>query len=280
VPEGEQGYALIAAVASIALFAGVALAIASATRIDIASAGAAITRAKASAAADAGVAIALHGLVSGDEDTLALLDGGTKEMEVAGGKLTYHLEDERGKIPLNHVEEPTITRMLALAGLGGHALDVARDSLLDWLDDDDTPRADGAEASYYEPLGIAPRNGAVTVLDELGRVRGFSPALVARLRLVATADPNALPFDPAHAAPGAIAAMNDGDSAAPQDIEREHEAAGERVALSFSKQKLLVGRPVTIVVDAETAGGGRAHREAVVVITTNASHPYLIHSYR
>lgn len=76
-----------------------------------------------------------------------------------------------------------INRMTSsdLMQLEGMTEDVA-DSILDWIDDDDTPNAMGAEAGYYSqlPSPYEPRNGAMRSLYELelvagvqsGRVRG------------------------------------------------------------------------------------------------------------
>lgn len=271
---GEQGYALIAAVACIALFAAIALAIATATRIEITSGAAEIARARATAAADAGIAIGLHGLISRDSDTLAQLDGRSRTIDLAGARITLRIEDERGKIPLNHIDEPAVTRMLRLVGLEDARLAIARDSLLRWIGAGGAPTADG-----YAPAGIKPRGGALLSIDELARIRGFSPDIVARLRPIVTVQPDAIPFDPTHAQPLAIAAMSESGADTPEVIERQRESAGDRVVLAFDDGKALVGRPFTVAVDAEAPGNGHAHREAVVVVTGSSAHPYVIRRY-
>ncbi len=275
---GEQGYALIAAVAAIAVFGALALAITTATRISIAGGTGEQTRARADAAADAGVAIALQGLVSGDNETLALIGGRSRRFEFAGSHVSIRITDERGKIPLNHIEDDTATQMLEQAGLSGERLAVARDSLLDWIDDDDQPRANGAEAAEYAPLGIAPRNGGLLSVDELARIRGFTPALVKQLRPYVTVDAGAQPFDPTHAQPQALAVMSWAGADSPEVIERQRELAGQRVALEIVRPNAIFGHPLTIAVDADAAGGGHAHHEVVVVVTGRPAQPYLIHS--
>ena len=240
--QGEAGYALIAAVASIALFGAVALMLASATRNNIATGAAEIARAKATAAADAGIAIALHGLVARDADILSLLDGRSREVQLGDTHITIRLFDERGKVPLNHIDEPEVTRMLEVVGLEGAQLAIARDSLLDWIDSDDEPRANGAEAPDYARQGIAPRNSNLLSIDELARIRGFSPALIAKLRPIVTVDPDAIPFDASHAQPLAIEAMSTASIETPDVIEAKREASGQRTALAFTENRALVGR--------------------------------------
>ena len=55
-------------------------------------------------------------------------------------------------------------------------------ALLDWVDPDGTPRADGAEAEWYDAHGLRePRNGALADVAELRYVRGFDSSTVARV---------------------------------------------------------------------------------------------------
>lgn len=55
-------------------------------------------------------------------------------------------------------------------------------ALLDWVDSDDTPRADGAEAEWYRFYGLrTPRNAPLADPEELRFVRGFDSAAVARI---------------------------------------------------------------------------------------------------
>ena len=83
------------------------------------------------------------------------------------------LTDEAAKVNinfalLNNIEKlPRFTPALAAA-------------LRDFVDEDDTPRSEGAEQDYYSslPRPYAIRNGPLVSLDELLLVRGFTPALL------------------------------------------------------------------------------------------------------
>lgn len=274
---GEDGYALVAAVASIAVFAGIALAAASATRISLDTGRAEIVRAQAAAAADAGVALGIAGLLARTGDRWSI-DGRPRTMAFGSARLTIRLQDERGKIPINRLDDELAEHVLAAAGLEGQPLAVARDSLLDWIDDDDDARPNGAEAAYYAPQGIQPRNGALVSIGELGRVRGFDRALVARLAPYITVTSGSTSFDPSFASAFAINAMGD-EAGATRAIEESREEAGQRTAIALTDDVNLVGRPVSIVVDADADGGGHAHRVAVVELTGAAIRPYVIRSY-
>lgn len=94
----------------------------------------------------------------------------------------YGLEDESSKLNLNMLaqdggdETATRNRLLFLPGM---TEDIA-DAILDWIDEDNLPRAYGAEDSYYQGLNPAyqPRNGPLQSLSELLQVRGVTPELL------------------------------------------------------------------------------------------------------
>ena len=271
----ERGYALIAAVASLAVFAAMALAIISATRIDLAKGQGEVSSVQARLAAESGLAIALHGLMNRDVATLALLDGRTQELDLPGAHLAITLIDERGKVAINAIEAPVIERMLIEAGLEGQAMAIARDSLLDWQDSDDEALPEGAEAPFYAKQAITPRNGSVQSLDELGAIRGFTPEVVARLRPFVTVERHAVPFSPRYAGPQALAAIGDSRGSI-AGIERQRELSGQRTAIGFTDQTSWTGRPITISVEATTPGRGRYHLEAIVEVTGKPAHPYVV----
>jgi DNA uptake protein ComE-like DNA-binding protein len=54
------------------------------------------------------------------------------------------------------------------------------DAILDWLDSDDTPRANGAESQYYGEQGGThmPKNGPIDTLEDLLQVRGVTADLL------------------------------------------------------------------------------------------------------
>lgn len=93
--------------------------------------------------------------------------------------LRFGTENESARLNLGALvrwdeKEPGAGRR-ALMSLPGMTEAVA-DSILDWVDPDGTPRPFGAEADYYEGLGVpyAPRNGTPQCLEELLLVRGVT----------------------------------------------------------------------------------------------------------
>ena len=88
-------------------------------------------------------------------------------------EIRYGLADEAGKLNLNTATETNLVRLPRMT------VSLAQ-TLLDFLDADDTPRAEGAEQEYYDtlPNPYTIRKGPLATLDELLLVRGFTPALL------------------------------------------------------------------------------------------------------
>ncbi|OYW45790.1 MAG: hypothetical protein B7Z08_00125 [Sphingomonadales bacterium 32-68-7] len=273
--EAEQGYALLSAVAAIAVFAALALSVLGGVQGGIVQAHAEIERARADAAAEAGINLALQNLLIEDRAFRWSIDGRSRSLQFGDAVLQIRVEDQRGKIPLVALEEEQVGRMLELLGVSGDRLRVATDSLLDWLDDDDEPRGDGAELEFYAARGIHPRNGVPLSIDELAEVRGFDAALVERLGALLTLNFGQGSFEWRHADPIAIAVLSDGAEDAPEAIERARELAGQRVAIELGEAD-LTGRPLAIVVDAYMPGGGHARQSQIVELTGSAVRPYVI----
>ncbi|WP_374498524.1 type II secretion system minor pseudopilin GspK [Zoogloea sp.] len=112
---------------------------------------------------------------------------------VEEGEVSGELQDLSGRINLNklvQIDGPTLherdqfLRLLKLLGVGdSEALDLTN-ALIDWLDRNDSPTLPGgAESSWYstQQPPRSPANGPLASVGELTQVRGFSPALVARL---------------------------------------------------------------------------------------------------
>lgn len=104
------------------------------------------------------------------------------EGDLTGTLIRFGLMDESARININAIPgyglDDTAARNV-LMYLPGMTEDVA-DAILDWVDDDDTPRTYGAESEYYESLDppVYAKNGPLTALDELLQVAGVTPELL------------------------------------------------------------------------------------------------------
>jgi len=101
------------------------------------------------------------------------------EMSFGGGAFKVVMNNENGYVNLN-----TADKGLLMAALGGFNLteeekDIISDSILDWRDQDDLHRMNGAEDDYYRSLPDPhpTKNADFDTLEELLYVRGVTPEL-------------------------------------------------------------------------------------------------------
>ncbi len=105
---------------------------------------------------------------------------------IEGGDVTgvrFGLENESARINVNALvqwdkQKSGVGRQM-LMGLPGMDETIA-DAILDWIDDDSTPRENGAEADSYANMSppYAPTNGPIATIEELLKVRGVTPQLL------------------------------------------------------------------------------------------------------
>jgi general secretion pathway protein K len=275
----EEGYALIAAILSIVIFALMALTIINVTRSSTVMAAAEIDRAKMSAAADAGIAVAVHGLMLKDPAQRWAIDGKVRRERFDGTTLDIIIEDERGKIALNLINKSEVEAMFAEFGLQGLELEAAVDSFMDWRDEDDDPRPRGGEFEVYAAKQIKPRNGELRTLGELALITGVGPELAQRMAPYTTVNFGTGEFDPRYASEIAIRVSNVNEIANGIVDSEESETAKlsrAREALRTRRTDSLVGRPLTIRVTAKQPPDKSAQRTAIIELTGSDVRPFVI----
>ena len=106
-----------------------------------------------------------------------------------GGTITAAIRDAQGLFNLNNLvrnnqpSQPDIDLFKRL--LVTQNIDPAlTDALVDWMDADQTPLPGGAEDTFYQALQPPYRaaNQALTSVDELRLIKGFTPKIVEQLR--------------------------------------------------------------------------------------------------
>lgn len=274
--EAEGGYALLTAVIAMAMLATLCLTLIQATRGRTSLAAAEIERARLDATAEAGLVLAVRQLSLAERFRRWAPDSAPHRLSFNRMTLVLRVEDERGKVPLNQLDARQAQALFTALGVEGAARDALVDAFLDWKDPDDDVRPNGAERLYYAPLGRQPRNGPFRSLDELLDVRGMTPALLARLRPVASViGAEGVGFDERYAQPLAVRIMGGSEVTA---LERERELAGARPALALNDAETLTGRPLTVRVDVRDGAEGALRRVYLVQLTGKADPPFLIRS--
>jgi len=103
-----------------------------------------------------------------------------QDIEIGTGTVSYVIEDENGKIDINSASRNTLVKVLAQAGVPiGQDRDIIADSILDWIDANDTHLLNGAEDDYYRTLSppYKAKNGPLETIEELLQIRGITPEL-------------------------------------------------------------------------------------------------------
>lgn len=109
------------------------------------------------------------------------LGGGTfsavKSAPPAGSGQQYGLTDEESKININKAPQNVLKNLFEKeAGLGADEAGAIADSILDWVDQDDSLHKDGKESAYYEFLSepYPCKNGYFETPEELLLVNGVT----------------------------------------------------------------------------------------------------------
>lgn len=128
---------------------------------------------KARQLAETGLAIGSHPLVKSGDPLLRRLTG-----EQEGYTVTISTEESRLNLNYLLTEErrPVLERLLRSWGLSPADVDALADSLMDWKDDDNQRRLQGAERLDYQREGYPerPYNRPFKNLDEVFLVKGMS----------------------------------------------------------------------------------------------------------
>ncbi len=266
----EHGYAMLAAVAAVAVFGYLALASISGGRSAVVGADAGLARARLTADADAGVALAIHELGLTDAKRRWRVSDPPHQVRFQGAALTISLEDENGKLPLNFLNSGELRRLFALGGAEPGKVDALVAELVD-LRGDPAPRGAGAAPAFpsLDPR-IAAQRGPLTSVQELELLPDMTPALYSRVAPAATVYAASLAFDPGAAGALAAAVM------APSYAGRSAAPAPQQAGPAGGAPGSLDGHTLTVRVDADDEHGGRLRRTAVVTITGAPSRPFVM----
>lgn len=104
-----------------------------------------------------------------------------RNIPLGRGTITYSIEDENSKIPINKTTRETLVKVLTAAGMEiGERRDTVADSILDWIDADKNHRLNGAESDFYENLTppYSAKNAPIENLDELLLIKGVDKELL------------------------------------------------------------------------------------------------------
>lgn len=269
----DRGYAMLVAIVGIAAFSYVGFEVVAENRGIISEVQAENEQAKLSAACDAGLALAVAGLAASDRRDQWLIDGTKRTLMFDDISLTVTVEDERGKVPLNGVNEDQIRTLFADAGASSGQLDTLVDSFEDWLDPDTNARPNGAETNYYAPFGYTARNAGFRSVGELRLIKGMTDTLfqhVAPSTTVFFGESGG--FSESTSQLLALQALEELKPDDQQIQQRQQELAGLKPAQDVQNPPSLLGRTLTVRVQAQRAGASMT-RSGIVELTGASADP-------
>ncbi len=88
---------------------------------------------------------------------------------IGNGTVSLKITDLERKVNINTAGSATLQQALILMGVDADDLSVVSDSILDWIDPDDSPHVAGAESDYYQGL-IPPYYAKDAPIDDLSEL--------------------------------------------------------------------------------------------------------------
>lgn len=269
----EHGYAMLAAILGIAAFSYIGFEAIAESRGIVSEVQAENERARLVAACNAGIALTVSNLASKTRGQQWPIDGVTRTLKLDDVALSVTVEDERGKLPMNGVNEDQVRQLFAAAGISGPRLSTLVDSFEDWIDPDDDRRPNGAETRDYLSQGYKPRNGGFHTVSELRMVHGMDDDLYNRVAPSITVFfGESGGFSESTSQILALEALSEVGPTSPEVVERQQELAGQKPSPVIASPPFLTGRTLTIRVEAKRAGAD-IKRSAIVELTGNPADP-------
>ena len=101
------------------------------------------------------------------------------EVRLGHGTFTWKVTDLERKWNINTANEFLLQQALLLTGVDPSEMTPIVNSILDWIDPDDSPRIQGTESEFYQTLDppSEAKNGPIDDLSELLLIRGVTPQL-------------------------------------------------------------------------------------------------------
>jgi general secretion pathway protein K len=117
------------------------------------------------------------------ENEVIKVDGTEYTGQLGADYYVYGILDESGKINVNLLSDTSgiiLNNLLVNRGVPKEVADTITDSVLDWMDSDETHRIHGAESDYYMslPVPYKAKNDKFEAVEELLLVKGMTPEIL------------------------------------------------------------------------------------------------------
>jgi general secretion pathway protein K len=255
----SRGFALLIVLWTLVLIAFVVAHITASGRSEIRIANNLVDNAVARAAADGAIAAAIFSLSNPRPEQRWPLDGAPRRLAVGDSRIALRVVDEASYINPNLASPQLLQALLLTLGANPQLAQRVAVAIADWVGSAQDPRPPEALLADYRAAGLdyQPPAAPLESLDELGRVLGVTPAVLAALRphlsLYAPAEPSRQGTDPVVAAAAAKAASS--SEAATPAATTPDVVTARITAVASGPDKAEVERIAVVRTGAALAGG-------------------------
>ncbi len=239
--------------------------------------------------AEAAINLAVLALRDPDDETRMLADGRVYETVLDGVKVEVSAIDERGKLDINAADELTLANLFTGNGMEPDKAELLAAAVMDWRDEDELERVNGAEEDAYYDAGLelGPANRPFMMTEELLQVIGMDYDFYRTLEPGITVFSRAGEPDPAFAPVEALMAMPDITYAEAQDFvqQRNNKQPGDDLGTELPNGLVVMeqGRGVTYSIQARATMPNGVWEQLQATIRlggTRSGRPYRVLRWR
>mgnify|MGYP003342535511 CR=1 FL=1 len=181
--QGQKGIALVLVLWVLLLLTIMTASFSLMARMDRLEANTLLSGTQARFSAEAAINLAVLALRDPQEETRMLADGRVYEQVIEGILVEVTAIDERGKLDINATDELSLANLFVGHGMQPDDAELLAAAVLDWRDQDDMERVNGAEEDAYFAAGlqVGPANRPFVMAEELLQVIGMPYELFRRI---------------------------------------------------------------------------------------------------
>jgi general secretion pathway protein K len=239
--------------------------------------------------AEAAINLAVLALRDPDDETRMLADGRVYETVLDGVKVEVSAIDERGKLDINAADELTLANLFTGNGMEPDQAELLAAAVMDWRDEDELERVNGAEEDAYHAAGLelGPANRPFMMTEELLQVIGMDYDFYRKLEPGITVFSRAGEPDPAFAPVQALMAMPDITLSEAMDFvqQRNSKQPGDDLGTELPNGMVVMeqGRGVTYSIQARATMPNGVWEQLQATIRlggTRSGRPYRVLRWR
>ena len=197
---GYGGFALIIVLWTLVLIAFIVAQLTASGRTEIRIAGNLVSNSVAQAAADGAVFEAIFNLSDPRPEARWAVDGSARRLAIGNSEVALRLEDEGWRINPSSASPALLEALLRVSGSDAETARRLAAAIGDWVGSAAVSRPQNTLVAEYRAAGLdyGPPGGPLETLDELDRVLGMTPAVLAAIR------PHLTLFGPPEPSPATI----------------------------------------------------------------------------